>query len=91
MEIEILKALEFNLGRPLSLNFLRRNSKAGDVSADHHNMAKFALEATFTEYSLSHVDPSRSAAAALLLALRVIDGKINLTFSGLLSNVFTLN
>ncbi len=75
MEIEILKALDFNLGRPLSLNFLRRSSKAGDVSADHHNLAKFALEASFAEYTLSHVDPSRLAAASLLLALRVIDGK----------------
>lgn len=73
MEIEILKALDFNLGRPLSLNFLRRSSKAGDVSADHHNLAKFALEASFAEYTLSHVDPSRLAAASLLLALRVID------------------
>ena len=77
MEIEILKALNFNLGRPLSLHFLRRNSKAGDVSADHHNLAKFALEASFTEYTLSHEDPSRLAASSLLLALRVIDGKQN--------------
>lgn len=31
MEILILKTLEFNLGRPLPLHFLRRNSKAGQV------------------------------------------------------------
>ena len=33
MECCILKALDFNLGRPLPLHFLRRNSKAGEVSA----------------------------------------------------------
>jgi len=72
MEINILKALNFDLGRPLGLHFLRRNSKAGDVSAEQHNFAKFALEASFTEYSLSHILPSKLAAAALLLALRVM-------------------
>ena len=32
MECLILKTLNFNLGRPLPLHFLRRNSKAGEVS-----------------------------------------------------------
>ena len=31
MECLILKSLDFNLGRPLPLHFLRRNSKAGEV------------------------------------------------------------
>jgi cyclin B len=65
--------LTFNLGRPLSINFLRRNSKAGDVSAEHHNLAKLALEASFTEYEMATVMPSVMGAASLLLALRVID------------------
>ena len=78
MEIEMLKVLSFDLGRPLGLHFLRRNSKAGDVSADHHNLAKLALEAAFTEYSMAHVLPSTMAAASLMLALRVIDGNFQL-------------
>ena len=32
MECLILKTLDFNLGKPLPLHFLRRNSKAGEVS-----------------------------------------------------------
>ena len=32
MECLILKTLNFNLGRPLPLHFLRRNSKAGEAS-----------------------------------------------------------
>jgi len=31
MECHILKVLGFELGRPLPLHFLRRNSKAGEV------------------------------------------------------------
>ena len=31
MECVILKTLDFSLGRPLPLHFLRRNSKAGEV------------------------------------------------------------
>lgn len=31
MECVILRTLDFNLGRPLPLHFLRRNSKAGEV------------------------------------------------------------
>lgn len=31
MECQILKVLGFELGRPLPLHFLRRNSKAGEV------------------------------------------------------------
>ena len=32
MECLVLKTLDFNLGKPLPLHFLRRNSKAGEVS-----------------------------------------------------------
>lgn len=32
MEGVIFKQLEFSVGKPLCLNFLRRNSKAGEVS-----------------------------------------------------------
>lgn len=35
MEALILKELKFELGRPLPLHFLRRASKAGEVSASH--------------------------------------------------------
>lgn len=35
MEALILKELKFELGRPLPLHFLRRASKAGEVSASN--------------------------------------------------------
>lgn len=75
MEIEVLKTLRFELGRPLSINFLRRNSKVGGVSTEHHNFAKLALKLALVEYTLAHIDPSNMAASALLIALFVVDGK----------------
>ena len=41
MEIEILGVLGFDLGRPLPLHFLRRNSKAGGVDALTHTLVSF--------------------------------------------------
>ena len=40
MEIRILNTLNFDLGRPLPLHFLRRASKAGGVEAATHTLAK---------------------------------------------------
>ena len=40
MEIRVLSVLNFNLGRPLPLHFLRRASKAGGVEAATHTLAK---------------------------------------------------
>ena len=50
MEMKILSSLEFNLGRPLPLNFLRRNSKAGNVDALVHTLAKYVMELTLGMY-----------------------------------------
>ena len=41
MEIKILSILQFDLGRPLPLHFLRRASKAGGVEAITHTLAKY--------------------------------------------------
>merc|ERR1712141_921275 len=73
MEMKILQALAFDLGRPLPLHFLRRNSKAGNVDALIHTLAKYAMEVTLVEYSMVHVKPSMLAAAALALSLKVLD------------------
>ena len=46
MELDVLRTLDFNLGKPLPLHFLRRNSKAAGVDAKQHNFAKFFMEMT---------------------------------------------
>merc|ERR1711936_1373322 len=44
MELQIIRALNFDLCQPISLNFLRRYSKAGDVDMLQHSLAKYTLE-----------------------------------------------
>lgn len=73
MECLILKALDFNLGRPLPLHFLRRNSKAGEVDATKHTLAKYLMELTVVDYEMVHIHPSEIAAAALCLSMKTLD------------------
>lgn len=72
MERQILSALRFDLGRPLPLHFLRRNSKAGCVDNRQHTLAKYLMELSLQEYSLAHCKVSQLAAAALCLSLKVL-------------------
>nr|CAD7198609.1 unnamed protein product [Timema douglasi] len=70
MEQHILMKLEFKLGRPVPLHFLRRFSRAADASSEQHAMAKYLMELCLVEYDLCHYAPSMIAAAALYLSLR---------------------
>lgn len=74
MEQTIFRALNFSFGRPLCLHFLRRNSKAGQVDASKHTLAKYLMELTITEYDMVHHSPSHIAAAALCLSMKLLDG-----------------
>ncbi|XP_072421130.1 G2/mitotic-specific cyclin-B2 [Chiloscyllium punctatum] len=72
MEILILKELDFKLGRPLPLHFLRRASKT-DVDAEKYTLAKYLMELTVIDYNMVHIPPSEIAAAALCLSFQVLD------------------
>ena len=72
MEIDILRVLNFDLFEPLSLHFLRRFSKAGDVDMLQHGLAKYIIEVSLLEYSLVPVARSKIAAAALFLSLHLL-------------------
>jgi len=78
-ELKILRVLNFNLGKPTAINFVRRNSKAGSVHLVHHNLAKYILEECFISYPLAPVKPSEKAAAALLVSLKVNSSKTDLS------------
>nr|UVJ64691.1 cyclin B protein [Sipunculus nudus] len=73
MERLMLHTLDFSLGRPLPLHFLRRNSKAGEVDAMKHQLAKYLMELTLVEYSMAHIPPSKIAAASLCISMKVLD------------------
>lgn len=74
MEAKILRALDFNMGKPLCLHFLRRDSKAGQVDANKHTLAKYLMELTIVEYDMVQYNPSEVAAGALCLSMILLDG-----------------
>uniref|UniRef100_H0XZ50 G2/mitotic-specific cyclin-B2 n=1 Tax=Otolemur garnettii TaxID=30611 RepID=H0XZ50_OTOGA len=73
MEMKILRALNFSLGRPLPLHFLRRASKIGEVDVEQHTLAKYLMELTMLDYEMVHFAPSQIAAGAFCLALKILD------------------
>ena len=75
MEVQIVKALNFEFSRPISLTFLRRYSKVVEANPIHHCFSKYFLDLALLEYSLSHVKPSLTAAAALYISLCIHDLK----------------
>ena len=54
MEGEILKTLDFELGKPFCLQFLRRNSKAGSVSVSSSNV--LSLFQNCISCTVSHIN-----------------------------------
>nr|XP_020511699.1 G2/mitotic-specific cyclin-B2-like isoform X1 [Labrus bergylta] len=74
MEQLVLRSLNFELGRPLPLHFLRRASKVGSSDVERHTLAKYLMELTLIDYDMVHYRPSEVAAAALCLSQLLLDG-----------------
>lgn len=68
MELKMLNALEFNLGTPLPIHFLRRYSKASEATTEIHQMSKFLTELSFNSYTMAGFLPSEIAAASLSIS-----------------------
>ncbi|KAJ6664339.1 hypothetical protein lerEdw1_008558 [Lerista edwardsae] len=71
MEQKILKELDFFLGRPLPLHFLRRAAKVCEATVELYMLAKYLMELTLVDYHMVHYNPSEIAAAALCLSQKV--------------------
>jgi len=78
MELRIIRALNFDLCQPISLNFLRRYSKAGEVDVLQHSLAKYTLEICLMDFSLVNVSGSLLSSAALCLSLLILDKSTSL-------------
>lgn len=78
MEVKILHKLDWCLGRPLSIHFLRRYSKVANVQAEHHTLGKYLLELALIEYELCHFPPSLLAAAAICLSIAILNDLTNI-------------
>ncbi|KAM7076220.1 G2/mitotic-specific cyclin-B1 [Ciconia maguari] len=74
MEMKILRALDFGLSRPLPPHFLRRASKIAEVDLEQHVLAKYLMELSIVDYDMVHFPPSKTAAAASCLALKLLNG-----------------
>jgi len=73
MEQLIFKTVSFDLSQPLSIQFLRRNSKAAVADAKKHTLAKYFLELILIDYNTSRIMPSKIAAASLYLAGKLLE------------------
>ncbi|XP_032366610.1 G2/mitotic-specific cyclin-B2 isoform X2 [Etheostoma spectabile] len=73
MEQLVLRTLNFQLGRPLPLHFLRRASKVANADVERHTLAKYLMELTLVDYSMVHYRPSEIAAASLGLAQLLLE------------------
>ena len=72
MEKMLLVKLDYQLGKPLSIHFLRRYSKLGDADTREHNLAKYILECSLHVSTNSCIPPSMKAAAALHLSRTIL-------------------
>ena len=72
METLILSELQFNLGAPQPLHFLRRDSKAAGVDAKTHTMAKYLMELSLLSYDMCQFKASEIAGAALWTSMKVL-------------------
>ncbi|KAJ8684243.1 hypothetical protein QAD02_020035 [Eretmocerus hayati] len=73
MEMSVLKVMDFDLGIPLSYRFLRRYARCAKVSMPTLTLARYILEYTLMDYSAISFSDSKTAAAALYLALQMKD------------------
>lgn len=74
MEALILRKLDFNLGTPLPLHFLRRFSRACHADTTVHTLAKYFMELKMMSYAMIKYKASETAAAAIWMARKVCDG-----------------
>lgn len=74
MEVELLKAVDFQLGIPLSYRFLRRYARCNKVQLRTLTLARYILETSLLDYSIIRYSDSKLASAALHLAL-IMEGE----------------
>eukprot|EP01095_Lingulamoeba_sp_RSL-Kostka_P000491 TRINITY_DN10781_c0_g1_i1.p1 TRINITY_DN10781_c0_g1~~TRINITY_DN10781_c0_g1_i1.p1 ORF type:complete len:344 (-),score=110.85 TRINITY_DN10781_c0_g1_i1:52-1083(-) len=71
MERILLNTIDFNLGYPCALHFLRRFSKAGHSDSITHTLSKYFCELSLTNYDMLNYLPSQIGAAAVYLSRRM--------------------
>lgn len=70
-EMFMLTSLEFNIGWPNPMNFLRRISKADRYDFQTRSIAKFILEFSMCSHKFVDIKPSVLSAMAMFIAKRI--------------------
>lgn len=73
MERELFATVGYDLGSPLSYRYLRRFGRVCRVDMKTLTMGRFILETSLMVYEYAMVSQSRLAAAAFVLAMRMLD------------------
>lgn len=73
MEQHFCRTIDFSFGKPLPLQFLRRNSKAGKADATVHAIGKYLMELTLCSSNMLNYLPSQIAASATVIARDVVN------------------
>lgn len=68
MEVAVMQATGFDMGRPHSIQFLRSFSQKAEANAPVHCLAKYLSEMCLVDASFSSIKPSLIAAGSLWLA-----------------------
>uniref|UniRef100_A0A182QB00 Uncharacterized protein n=1 Tax=Anopheles farauti TaxID=69004 RepID=A0A182QB00_9DIPT len=76
MEKEMVKVLDFQLGKPLPTHFLRRFSKAAKASDVNHVLAKYLIELASVDYSTAHYKPSERLANVIKAVPKMMEKKL---------------
>merc|ERR1712060_740552 len=73
MEIRILSALDFNICRPLSVNFLERYQQVNGCTEVHSALSEYLLELTLPDAKMVKYSPSYMAAASIFLSNKLLE------------------
>lgn len=73
MEQKFLPTIDWSLGRPLPIHFLKRYSKLAKVQPKEYVLGKYLLESALVHYEMCHVKPSLLAAAAICLSIAILN------------------
>ncbi|XP_077492138.1 G2/mitotic-specific cyclin-B2-like isoform X2 [Amblyomma americanum] len=69
MEEVVSRAVDWSLGLPSPLDFLRRNCRAAKASRQERLTAMYILEVCLVDYTMAWIKPSKKAASALYCAM----------------------
>uniref|UniRef100_U5EVM6 Putative cyclin b n=1 Tax=Corethrella appendiculata TaxID=1370023 RepID=U5EVM6_9DIPT len=89
MEMNLVRALDFQIAKPLPIHFLRRFSKASKAEDINHTLAKYLIELASVDYGMVHYKPSEIAAAALFISLTLFPLPNSTTLTKSANNVWT--